>query len=34
MCFVIFSEELGSSEDEIDEEGAQYIEKLEKAVSF
>lgn len=28
-----FSEELASSEDEIDEEGAQYIEKLEKAVS-
>lgn len=27
------SEELASSEDEIDEEGAQYIEKLEKAVS-
>lgn len=27
------TEELASSEDEIDEEGAQYIEKLERAVS-
>ena len=33
LCNFIISDALASDEDEIDEEGQQYLEKLEKSVS-